>query len=491
MNTERRVGLFFLISVVVICLLIMKTGQFEFFKQGGTYPLQATLDSAAGLNKDADVRLAGVRIGQVEGVRLEGSSAVVDMAIRQGVELPVGSRVKVVAKGILGDKYVEIVPAENTGQLYAGGERLESDKAVSVDDIMSILYAVGEDVKAITETLKNTVGTDKGETQIANILENIERLTADLRDITGRNKEGFNNSVSNIESFTADLKREIPILAEKLDRLATNLDAVVLENRENLRETIANARSGTAKLDKTLNSIDSIAGKIDRGEGTVGKLVNDEQTHDNLNKTLISFRNTMDSANDYLTVFRDTGVYLGFRTEYMFDIEESKSYFSVDIVPSETRFYQVDIVDSPYGRVKESTFDHVITDPDGTVRDQYTETIVSNKDDIKFSALIGQRFGDFVVKVGLIESKGGFGIGYNPPSLNKVSVFLEASDFSRENDLSPRMKLYGSYQFYRDFYLVGGVDDLLESEHSQYFLGVGIRFRDDFFKNLLSNVSFQ
>ena len=489
MKTERRVGFFFLLSVVVICLLIMKTGQFEIFTKRSAYPLQATLDSASGLNKDSDVRLAGVRIGQVEGVRLEGNRAVVDMSINEGVELPVGSRVKVVSKGILGDKYVEIVPAENTGQLYAGGERLESDKAVSVDDIMTILYAVGEDVKAITKTLRNTVGTDKGETQITNILENIERLTADLRDITGRNKEGFNNSVSNIESFTADLKREIPILTEKLDKLASHLDEVVLENRENLRATIENAKSGTAKLDKTLDSIDSIAGKIDRGEGTVGKLVNDEETHENLNKSLISFRNTMDSANDYLTVFRDTGVYLGFRTEYMFDIEESKSYFSIDIVPSDTRFYQVDIVDSPYGKISESSFEHIITNPDGTIRDHYTESITSNKDDIRFSALIGQRFGDFIVKVGLIESKGGFGVGYNPASVNKVSVFLEASDFSRQNDLSPRMKLYGTYQFYRDFYLVGGVDDMLETDNSQYFLGIGIRFRDDFFKNLMSNVS--
>ena len=173
----------------------------------------------------------------------------------------------------------------------------------------------------------------------------------------------------------------------------------------------------------------------------------------------------------------------------MFDIEESKSYFTIDIVPSDKRFYQVDIVDSPYGKVKESSFEHIITNPDGSIRDQYTEVITSNKDDIKFSALIGQRFGDFIVKVGLIESKGGFGVGYNPDNLNRVSVFLEASDFSRENDLSPRMKLYGTYQFYRDFYLVGGVDDMLETETSQYFLGIGIRFRDDFFKNLMSNVS--
>lgn len=489
MNTERKVGLFFLIAVVVICLLIMKTGQIDLFQRGDTYSLEAILDSASGLNKDSDVRLAGVRIGQVESIRLENGRAVAVMSIRQDVQLPVGSRVKVVAKGILGDKYLEILPAEPGGDTIQAGTSLESDKAVSVDDIMSIVYSVAENLDKITESLRNTVGTRKGEQQIADILENIERITADLKDITNRNKDGITESVDNIRVFTGDLRKEIPVLAEKLDKLSTHLDEVVMENRENLKATIENARSGTAKLDTTLDSVDSIAKKIDRGQGTIGKLVNDEETHNNLNKSLISFRTTMDSANDYLTVFRDTGVYLGFRTEYMFDIEESKSYFSIDIVPSDKRFYQVDIVDSPYGRVKESTFEHVITNEDGTIRDQFTETITSRKDDIKFSGLIGQRFGDFIVKVGLIESKGGFGVGYNPDNLNRVSVFMEASDFSRENDLSPRMKLYGTYQIYRDFYLVGGVDDLLESESSQYFLGVGVRFRDDFFKNLMSNIN--
>ncbi len=489
MNTERKVGLFFLIAVVVICLLIMKTGQIDLFQRGETYSLEAVLDSASGLNKDSDVRLAGVRIGQVESVRLENGRAVAVMSIEKDVQLPVGSRVKVVSKGILGDKYLEILPAESTGKTIQAGTALESEKAVSVDDIMTIVYSVAENLDKITESLRNTVGTKTGEQQIADIMKNIERITADLKDITSRNKEGFTESVDNIRAFTGDLKREIPVLAEKLDKLSTHLDEVILENRENLKATIENARSGTAKLDTTLDSVDSIAKKIDRGEGTIGKLINDEETHDNLNKSLISFRNTMDSANDYLTVFRDTGLYLGFRTEYMFDIEESKSYFSIDIIPSDKRFYQVDIVDSPYGKVKESTFEHIITNADDTIRDQYTEVITSHKDDIKFSALIGQRFGDFIVKVGLIESKGGFGIGYNPDNLNRVSVFMEASDFSRENDLSPRMKLYGTYRLYRDFYLVGGVDDLLESESSQYFLGVGIRFRDDFFKNLMSNIN--
>ncbi len=488
MNTERKVGLFFLVALIVIAFLIMKTGQFQFFQKGEVYTVQAVLNTATGLDKDSDIRLAGVKIGKVLSVGLEDGKAVVKMEIHKGVQLPEGSRVKVVAKGILGDKYLEILPGSQESRIQPG-ETLKSEKAVSMDDIMDIVYSVAKDIKKITTSLSNTVGTNKGEEQIANILESIDKITTDLREITARNKENFTTSIDNIKSFTGDLKQDIPKLAKKLDSLSSHLDEVVTENRGNLKSTLANAKEGTKKLSDSLDYIESIAKKIDSGEGTVGQLVNDKKTGDNLNKTLVSFRKAMDSASDYLGAFSDTGVYLGFKSEYMFDVSDSKSYFSVDIVPSATRLYQLELIDSPYGKVRENSFHHVITDPDGNVLDDYTETITSNRDAMKFTALIGQRYKDFNVKVGLIESKGGFGVDYLPHNYQRWRFFGELSDFSRENDLSPRLKIGASYRVYGNFFLDAGGDDILESDYSQFFVGVGIRFRDDFFKHLISSVN--
>jgi len=488
MNTERKVGLFFLVALIVIAFLIMKTGQFQFFQKGEVYTVQAVLNTATGLDKDSDIRLAGVKIGKVLSVGLEDGKAVVKMEIHKGVQLPEGSRVKVVAKGILGDKYLEILPGSQESRIQPG-ETLKSEKAVSMDDIMDIVYSVAKDIKKITTSLSNTVGTNKGEKQIANILENIDKITADLREITARNKENFTTSIDNIKSFTGDLKKDVPKLAKKLDALSTHLDEVVTENRGNLKSTLANAKEGTKKLSDALDYIDSIAKKIDSGQGTIGQLVNDKETGDNLNKTLVSFRKAMDSASDYLGAFSDTGVYLGFKSEYMFDVSDSKSYFSVDIVPSATRLYQLELIDSPYGKVRENSFHHVITDPDGNVLDDYTETITSNRDAMKFTALIGQRYKDFNIKVGLIESKGGFGLDYEPHGAKRWKFFGELSDFSRENNLSPRLKIGASYRVYGNFFLDAGGDDILESDYSQFFVGVGIRFRDDFFKHLISSVN--
>ncbi|NOZ12952.1 MAG: MCE family protein [Acidobacteria bacterium] len=490
MNTERKVGLFFLAALIVIAFLIMKTGQFQFFQKGAVYTLRATMDSATGLDKDSDIRLAGVKIGKVLGVSLKDGKAVVTMEIHKEVQLPEGSRVKVVAKGILGDKYLEILPGNRTGRVKSG-EMLESEKAVSMDDIMDIVYSVAKDIKKITTSLSKTVGTNKGEEQIANILENIDRITSDLREITARNKDNFTTSIDNIKSFTGDLKKDIPSLAAKLDKLSNHLNEIVTENRQNLKDTLANAKEGTKKLNDALDYIDSIAKKIDTGEGTIGQLVNDKETGDNLNKTLVSFRRAMDSASDYLGAFSKTGVYLGFKSEYMFDISDSKSYFSVDIVPSATRLYQLEIIDSPYGKVRENSYHHVITDPSGNIINDYTETITATRDAMKFTALIGQRYKDFNFKVGLIESKGGFALDYDPHNYRRWKFFGELSDFSRENNLSPRLKIGASYRIYGNFFLDAGGDDILVSENSQIFAGVGIRFRDDFFKHLISSMSFK
>ncbi len=489
MNSEAKVGLFFIIAVVIICFLIVKTGQFDFLGGKKTYQISAVLPTASGLDTHTDVRMAGVKIGTVKDIRLKDGKALVILDISKNVELPDGSIVRVTSKGILGDKYIEIIPGHGKGKV-AANSTLPTEQTVTVDDIMTIVYNVAADLKKISESLRNSMGTKKGERQLAEIIENIQKITRDLKEITSRNRDNFSESVNNIKSFTGDLKQEIPKLTRKLDNLLARLDSVVTENKSDFRETIVHAKESTKKLSKTLDYVKSISKKIDEGKGTIGMLVNDEKVGKHLDETLVSFKNAMDAATDYLSTFKNTGVYLGFKSEYMFDVDDSKSYFTIDIVPNSKRFYQVQIVDSPYGKIKENSFEHIITNDDGTVRDHYTETIISNRDAIKFSATIGQQFGDFLIKVGMIESKGGFGISYLPKGFDgKLSFSVNAWDFSRENDLDPHVKVFARYRFYRDFFLTAGADDVLESDYSQYFLGIGIRFRDDYFKTLLSNVS--
>ncbi len=489
MKTEAKVGLFFVIAIIIICFLIIKTGQYELFGGKKTYQISALLETASGLDTHTDVRMAGVKIGTVKDIRLKDGKALIILNIYDHVKLPAGSIVKVTSKGILGDKYIEIVPGSGKERI-AANSTLPTEKSVTVDDIMTIVYGVATDLKKITESLSNTIGTKTGEQQIADIIENIQKITEDLREITSRNKDNFTDSIDNIKTFTGDLKTEIPKLSKKLDSLLTNLDKIVAENKSDVRETIINAKESTKKLSKTLDYVESISKKIDQGEGTIGMLVNDKKVGKHLDETLVSFKNAMDAATDYLNTFKNTGVYLGFKSEYMFDIDDSKSYFTVDIVPNSKRYYQVQIIDSPYGKVKENSFEHIITNDDGTIRDHYTETIISTRDALKFSATIGQQFGDFLIKVGMIESKGGFGLSYLPKGFDgKLSFSLDAWDFSRENDLDPHVKIFARYRFYKDFFITAGADDVLESDYSQYFFGVGIRFRDDYFKTLLSNVS--
>ena len=68
-----------------------------------------------------------------------------------------------------------------------------------------------------------------------------------------------------------------------MNKLADRVDALVADNRQNLDESIANIKDLSAKLRISADNLNQISGKIARGEGTIGKLVNDETTVDNLN----------------------------------------------------------------------------------------------------------------------------------------------------------------------------------------------------------------
>lgn len=90
----------------------------------GGYELSARFGQAGGLSPGADVRVAGVKVGQVLGVELDPKSflARARFRINTGVKLPSDSSVKITTDGILGGNYVSVEPGGATDDLKAGGE---------------------------------------------------------------------------------------------------------------------------------------------------------------------------------------------------------------------------------------------------------------------------------------------------------------------------------------------------------------------------------
>jgi phospholipid/cholesterol/gamma-HCH transport system substrate-binding protein len=106
---------------IVLLWMTFAVGKYEFGEKRG-YTLVAVFDSVAGLDAKAAARMAGVKIGTVEKVGLEDSRAKVTIRIYPEVKIQRGTKAMVKTLGLLGEKYVELVPPEISAKEAAAPE---------------------------------------------------------------------------------------------------------------------------------------------------------------------------------------------------------------------------------------------------------------------------------------------------------------------------------------------------------------------------------
>src|SRR3954470_17362907 len=121
MAQALKVGIFATICLIILAVLVWKIEDLNPFKQKGQ-KLDAVFDSVAGLDDKASVRIAGVRVGRVDGVGLSGTRARISLLLEgKPIRLTVGTHARIASLGLLGEKYVELVPGPpNAPELPAG-----------------------------------------------------------------------------------------------------------------------------------------------------------------------------------------------------------------------------------------------------------------------------------------------------------------------------------------------------------------------------------
>ncbi|HSL98779.1 MAG TPA: MlaD family protein [Candidatus Limnocylindria bacterium] len=501
MSKEAKVGIFVLLGIVILTFFTFRVS-----KMGGIgvkgYQLTVDFETAAGLEPKANVKMAGVPIGKVEEIKLVGNNARLVLRIQEGVKIPIDSVVSIQTQGLLGEKYVEILPGEETNRMLPPGGRVANTiPPANLDEIIRKVSMISEDLKNFTHSLAQTLGTEEGQKALADIIRNtrettevlrtvitgneerlnrilasVDTLSTDLKDISSANKEDLRVTIANLRSFSETLKTEAPGLARKLQEMSERVSGVVGENRENIRVSMENLKSASAKLDNTLDSAGKVMARIERGEGTLGKLVSD-------NTTVTTLNDTLDGINRFVRRADQLKTFLDYSLEYQVEPSEYKHYANLRLQPSADKYYLIGIVDDPRGKF-DSSETTTTTTPGGTVRTQQE----SYSNDLLFSALVAKRFSKVTIRGGVLESTGGLGLDYHLMK-DRLSIGVDAFDFTRK-DQPPHLKVFGTYDIVKNFFITGGVDDVLNDEANlrTLFLGFGIKFADEDLKTVLGAV---
>ncbi|MGE5174018.1 MAG: MlaD family protein [Betaproteobacteria bacterium] len=463
LSAEAKVGLLVIVGSMVLLYMTFAVGKYEFGAKKG-YVLEATFDSVAGIDAKAAVRMAGVKIGTVEKVELDDSRAKVTVRIDPKVHILRSTEAMVKTMGLLGEKYVEFVPlrpemphkpAPGASAYYQPGERVQVTVSPSdVDKLINQLSAISDDIKQVTGSLRQVLGTERGTRSMEDILNDLRQTTANIKD------------------FSYTLRSDGSEVVMRLNELVASLNGVVGENRDNLKVTMENVREASKNAELALASIENAARKVDQGQGTLGKLVNDESMYNNVDSAA-------KGLSDYVGRIERMKTIVGFRTQFMFP--ESQSYATLELKPRPDTYYILEVTSDPFGQFART--ETTLTPPGGTVVQETYE------DKFKFSVEFAKRWGNLALRLGIIESTGGVGADYYAfDDRFKFSIDSWNYNIHEPYNENPHINATANYSLRKVLFVSAGYDNILNSRRATPFVGLGLRFDDEDLKYILGSV---
>ncbi len=491
MKSAIKVGIFATIALVVLGLLIWKIEDFNFFQKKGQH-IDAVFKTVAGLDDKASVRIAGVKVGHVDGVGLQGALARITLALDKPQKLTQGTTAAIANLGLLGEKYVELVPGPPDAPPLPPGAVLIGKTPVSFDDAIAKIDEIGGSIQKVTGQL---AGGDLGG-NLNDLIRDIQLTSTELRALISENRANLSSTVEHFDQVGTILGRELPRLASQTNRALDQISQLLAENRGNVSGTTANLKELTTKLQTSADNLNQISGKIASGQGTLGKLVNDEKAYNDVISTLDSIKGGVETLSGTLGSINKFKIDLGVQGYYLANTkrdingekQNSLSSFSVEIDPQDKRhLYRLGLVSSPDGKIKDKTQTFVITGPNGIPQTTTLRTL-SQEQTTTATGLFGLK-GPYDSRLwgGIIEGTGGAQIEYPLPILDhRLLMSFEAFNFNRPNNQNAHLRLMGRYQLTPNLYVLGGYDDPLENH--AFFLGGGLKWSDENIKYLLGTL---
>jgi phospholipid/cholesterol/gamma-HCH transport system substrate-binding protein len=258
---------------VVVGILFLQ--QSTLFAKG--LEIEMVVDNAQGIGKGAGVHVRGVKAGTVTGIEVRQEGVVITMRIREVTEIPADSRFMIGTQGLLGGKAVQIEPG-SSDEYLTDGARIDG--------------SAESGISGIAEELGSDIGGLEG--KISRLLDNMnallgEKTRSELHALLQESQEASQEVGKAFETNSRELEKSL----DELQSTLAEIRSIARDSGAPLKATLEQLESGTEDLDSAIarlynvgTRLDLLLQEIDRGEGTVGRVMTDEELHRRLNRTL-------------------------------------------------------------------------------------------------------------------------------------------------------------------------------------------------------------
>lgn len=457
---------------------------------GAGYPVWALFRDATGLVEKSRVQIAGLVVGDIAGRSLQGNQARVAVRIKPDVKLWSNAVIYKRSASLLGEYYLEIDPGTPSSPDPLTGEArpnypLEGcvDRTHDPDcnQVRNVVEAITtSDIMAqMNETLP----------VLRDILHDVHKLTqGPLQDLTREVQQGVRaNSLAaeqllrHLDLIARDLRSVTNPQGQVYDDLRQTMENVRIVS-ESIRDLVGSGRGddGTAggkikqnldqvtmaldKINRSLDSVSHITDRVDQGQGTIGRLINDDTIA----------RNAEDISEDTAGFVRSITrlqTLVGMRGEYNILGNDFKTYVSLKLQPRPDKYYLLELVDDPRGSIsyqhtlQSTTVGNGAPNAADTLNvDTYTRSHAF-RFTFQFAKRLAWRGIGLTGRLGIKESTGGGGFDFD---VFKQRFQISTDLFGFGQSKYPRLKFTGGIEVFKHFWVLGGVDDVINA-HTDTF----------------------
>ena len=424
MSNEVKVGAFTVVGLALLAAMLIGLSGLKFFGPS-QYTLYTTFPEVIGLNPSAEVRFAGVPAGKVTAVVNEGMHVLVEMSVNDGVRIPHASKITVSSSGFLGEKYVNILPAKDTGVYLADGDRVSGTPEDSMETVMAKMSMLIEQAHEMLNGINSVVNNPDMNSSIVAAALNLKDITGNVRDMTAsfarvasRNENEISLMVQNLSALSVSLSGT----AQEVEMMVKNFSGDG-EAAANLRATVANIATTSARIDNMAKSLEGV--------------VTNPQTAEDLQAVLHNTRKITEKADKMMNGLGGGAISPGLEVMYSGKESNWRANFDLTLKPSDKNLLKIGV-----NEIGEGNY---------------------------FNLQAGRRMGALTARAGIID--GEVGLGLDADAGNRWRFSLDAYDLNHIR-LRPR----ASVRVAKSTYLFGQVNDVNDDEKRATYVGVRQEF---------------
>ena len=272
-SREIRVGIFVILGIGAVLTALFTLTDAALFR--GRYIVTTVVPNAGGIRKGDPAQMRGVNIGRIQGFRIASDGVAIRLEIEGEYKIPADSHVELKSNGLLGGMVADVVPGKSDAFLR-GGATLPGAMGEGVFEEASKL--AGESQKVLTRM--QTLLSDK---TISNVESSSNEMNALLRDLAVLAKEqkielsalvaSLRKSAASVEKASAG--PELDNAMKRLDTITQKLDTL------------------SESLDRSAKATNAILARVEKGEGTLGRLSKDETLYVSANEAVVNLNQTI------------------------------------------------------------------------------------------------------------------------------------------------------------------------------------------------------